>query len=499
MNYRKWLIAAIALVFCAGAHPPCALSAVTATLPADRNAIDGRSPSADIPLADTTNLGLRNLELTQGVPNAPLVVGRQTAARVQIAAPAGATLDANVEIQVNGKSYRRSARITGPVVTVTVGIDPPREVAPVTAVATVRPAGNTVDANTSDDSLSRTFQTVRTVEKVVAFFLPVDWTPADRSQYDYNTAFQDYVLRVGGFLADTYPLPESQVLVAHTMTPHMLTSFEQTLADSQGKFNMRNALAMYASLSFAGRRYRPDATMVVGVLPPNWFRKHGQPGTVGFALSDVKGIVTGQYDTDLPPIIAAHEIGHLYWLDEDYDFAIKPARTCLPITTPGFWVRQDQELALAAPQKLCTFMSAASRDQFWIDGNIYDYLLAKFSMTGGTASAPMILAATMTYRIDDEGYPARVSANTRRFEPNQSVYVSIAGMALPAGATILAKLYRGDNLVKTSDPLTTTEGNRWYSLLLAGANTLAQVPYRVEIYLDGRLVKSNQFEVQTSR
>ena len=449
---------------------------------------------------DGIDLAVRNLELTQGVPDEPLILGKLTAARVQIVLTPNTNLDAQVQLEVDGKTYERTVNLTGPAVTVTLKVDAPREVKPITATVFVTPTGQTTGPNLSDHSKTVTYQTVQTTERVVAFFLPVDWTPEERSKYDYNNAFKQHVQEAGGFLVSTYPLPTHQVIVDYTMTPHMLSPFEQTLVDSQGKFNMRNALALYANLSFAGRRYRPDATMVVGVLPPGWFRAHGQPGTLGFTLSDVKGIVTGQYGSNLPPIIAAHEIGHLYSLDEDYDFAIKPNRPCTPVLLPSYWAEHEMELIDTSAKRLCTFMSAASsQDNYWVDQRIYDYLLGKFALNGGAASAPLVLAATMTWRVESDGSPGRTSANVHRFEPSQPVYVSVAGIALRAGSTLEAKLYRGDTLLRALAPQTTTAGNRWYPFLTAKAHSLPEDIYRVDIYLDGRLAKSNQFEVKTSQ
>jgi hypothetical protein len=446
------------------------------------------------------DVSVRNFELLQGVSGEPLVLGKLTVARVQLGLPARANVDAAIQVQAGGKSWERTVSLSGPVVTVTLKIDPPQEVKPFIAQVTVTPTGEVVDPNPADNSKTVSYPTVETSERVVAFFLPVDWTPEDRSNYDYDTALRGYVQNSGDFLIGTYPLAADHVLVDYTMTPHMLSSFEQSMTDSQGKFNMRNALALYGSLSIAGRRLRPDATMVVGVLPPGWFRQHGQPGTLGLTLSSVKGIVTGQYGTNVPPIVAAHEIGHLYALDEDYDFAVRPSHPCEPILMPSYWALRDLELTGGPKTSLCTFMSAASsNDEYWVDQRIYEYLLAKFSVGSGRASAPLVLSATLTYRVAPDGSPGQTSANRHRFEPNEPVYVSVGGIALAAGSSLQTKLYRGNTLVTAGDPQTTVAGNRWYAFRLANANALREADYRVDIYLDGQLTKSSTFEVKASQ
>jgi len=450
--------------------------------------------------AGTVDLTVKGFSLTQGVSNEPLVLGKLTAARVNVNLPADVNVDAQIRVEVDGSVAERTMNLVGPEVTATLRIDAPHQVKPVTARVTVTPVGDVTDPDPSNNTSTATYQTVQTTEKVVVFFLPVDWTPEERSKYTYNTTFKQYVQDAGGFMIGTYPLPVIDAIVDYTMTPYMLQPFEKTLADSQGKFSMRNAVALYGGLSIAGRRYRPDATIVIGVLPPGWFAKHGQPHMVGFALPDVRGIVTGQYEVNLPPIVASHEISHLYFAGEDYDFAVKPNRPCFQINIPSYWVQRDQDLANTSKKKLCTFLSAAdSKVAYWADQRIYEYLMAKFTMNGGTASAPSILDATMTWTIEDAGAPSRSSGNTYRFEPTQPVYCSVAGIALKAGSTLEAKLYRGNTLVSSADPQTTVAGNKWYPFLVAESDTLKEGLYRVDVYLDGQLAKSSPFEVKASK
>jgi hypothetical protein len=300
------------------------------------------------------------------------------------------------------------------------------------------------------------------------------------------------------FFAGTYPLAKNQLAMDFTTTPHMLTAFEKILADNQGQLNYRNALALYGSVSIAGRRYRPDATIIVAILPPGWFSKHGQPKTLGLTLSEVKGTVTAQFAaTDTTT--SAHEVGHLYWLYEDYDFAIKPPRPGVEILVPNYWVQRDRELVGTSAKKLWTFLSSGdTRVTYWVDQRIYEYLMAKFAMNGGTASAPSILAATMAWEVGQDGAPAEMSANIHRFEPTQPIYCSVAGIALKAGSTLEAKLYHGNTLVRTVGSQTTVAGNKWYQFLIA-ERELAEDKYRVDIYLDGQSVKSNEFEVKASK
>ena len=75
----------------------------------------------------------------------------------------------------------------------------------------------------------------------------------------------------------------------------------------------------------------------------------------------------------------------------------------------------------------------------------------------------------------------------------------VARAALKAGSTLEAKLYRGNTLVSSADPQTTVAGNKWYPFLVSESDTLKEGLYRVDVYLDGHLVKSSPFEVKASK
>lgn len=477
-------------------NPTLPLHASNATL----NILDSTSFDASAPLFQVSDvdLGLSEVSATQAVSDIPLVLGKATAVRTKITLPANTRVDAKVTLDVNGVSYERAVSLIGPQTIVLLRIAEPRVLAPVVIKASVTPTGLGRDPNPANNTQTITVQTVQTVEKIVAFFLPVDWTPEEQSRYNYNTQYPKYVQNAADFFIGAYPLARDQIIVDSTMTPHILTPFEKTLVDSAGKFSYRNALALYGSIAIAGRRYRPDAAIVIGILPPEWFSKHGKPKTLGLTLMAVQGTVTGQFDPG-EITTAAHEVGHLYALYEDYDYAINPPRPGVEILVPSYWVEREQELVSTSSKKLWTYMSAGSKQvTYWTDSRIYEYLMAKLALRGGTASAPLILAATTAWRVEKDGSPADYSANIHRFEPTQPVYCAVAGIALAAGSQLEIRLYRGNTLTKT-DRRTTVAGNKWYPFLLADANTLAEGTYRVEILLDGRLVKSNQFEVKASR
>src|SRR5439155_17907679 len=122
--------------------------------------------------------------------------------------------------------------------------------------------------------------------------------------------------------------------------------------------------------------------------------KHQQVGVLGLTLPDVKGTVTGLF-TPGNPIIAAHELGHLFWLYEDYDVMIHPPKKFTLIDRPGYWVQKGQAEESTEAHPIATFLSGyTGTTGFWVDTRIYEYLLGKFSAgVGGQASGPLVLAA----------------------------------------------------------------------------------------------------------
>ncbi|MCX7840690.1 MAG: hypothetical protein N2559_14745, partial [Anaerolineae bacterium] len=282
---------------------------------APSNIFDALSFDAPAWQVSEVDLGLGAVSVFQAVRDAPLVLGKATAVRVMITLPTNVSVDAKIALDVNGKLYERAVELLGPQMIVIMRVDEPRVLAPVVIKATVMPTGLVRDPNPANNTRTATYQTVQTVEKIVAFFLPVDWTPEEQSRHNFNVTYPKYVQDASDFFIGAYPLATEQISIDSMMTPHVLTPFEKTLVDSTGKSSYRNLLALYGSIAIAGRRYRPDAIIVVGIVPPGWFSKNGKPNTAGLALMSVQGTVLSQFDpVDINT--AAHEVGHLYALYE---------------------------------------------------------------------------------------------------------------------------------------------------------------------------------------
>jgi hypothetical protein len=135
---------------------------------------------------------------------------------------------------------------------------------------------------------------------------------------------------------------------------------------------------------------------------------------------------------------------------------------------------------------------------FWTAPPIYEYLMARLAMQGGSASEPLILAATAAQHVDEEGAPSETSANTHRFEPGQPVYVSVAGIALSPGSTIETRLYRRSALIK-SESRAAAAANRWYAFQVLDKKIVPSDDYHVDVYLDGVLAKTVEFEIKSGK
>jgi hypothetical protein len=275
----------------------------------------------------------------------------------------------------------------------------------------------------------------------------------------------------------------------------MLAAHEKQIADSSGNEVGVGFDLMFGSASLAARRHRPDATLVIAVLPPGWFVQAGYPGPLGLSSSQIKGTVLSLFAPD-DEITSAHEAGHIFDQHDDYDFSVDPPRRGIPIDRPGYWVERGTTFDPKAGRTINTFMSAAGLVQ-WTDTRIYEYLMARYVIDAqGSASEPLILAATMTDELkgpNDES-PGRVSAGMVRFPAQEPIWVSVGAAAMRGGETIHAGWYRGDTLVH-EDETQARAGNAWYASGIYSDKGLTAGKYRVEISLDGAAVKTTTFEV----
>jgi hypothetical protein len=447
-----------------------------------------------------TDIALDDLIVTQAVNDQPLILNKDTVVRAVVSTTATGPLQARVVVDFEGRTFEETGTLEDGKGTIDVFVGAPTRLQSQTISARVEVIGEMTDADPTDNSRSVTLPVVRPEEDIVAFFLPVDWTEDQRRRYNFDTEFPRFVRENAAYLEGAYPLGQDQITVDYTLSPHMLAANEKRLATNQGESDMISSHLLYATISLAARRLKPDATLVVGVFPPGWFAAHGKKSTLGLALGDVNGTVTAQYVlTDATT--SAHELAHLYWMYEDYDFAVEPTRPFTWIDRSGYYVQQQEPKDIDGGNQIPTFLSAYSPERpSWVDSRIYEYLTAKFTVgRDGRVSEPLVLAATISRQVEPEGLPipSDYAAGYQRFEPEQTVYISIALAGMGGGERLEVRWFHGDRQVLTDQDVV-NPGDGWYAFSMRNRRGLPEGEYRVETFLDGGLVKSSRFQVKSS-
>lgn len=447
------------------------------------------------------DVSLDTVHVTQAVYDEPLIFNKDTVVRALVSYTGAGATDVRVTVDFDGKTFSETQTVQGKETAIDVFVGAPQNFRTQTVTVRVDALNSANDANANNNAQTIVLPMVKPNENIVAYFLPVDWTEEQRARYNFATNFPRFVQQNQDFLKGAYPLGNDQLVLDYTLAPHMLGANEKRLADNQGESDMQVMHLLYATISLAARRLKPDATIVVGVLPPGWFAAHGKRGTLGMALRDVKGTVTGQYaPTD--PTTSAHELAHLFWLYEDYDYSFSPGRPFTWIDRSGYFVQAQLPQEISAAKKIPTFLSSGDPNQsFWVDTRAYEYLMARFTIhANGQVSEPLILAATMANHIEPDGknYPSDYSAGFQRFEPDQTVYVSVGAAGMNGGETLEARWFLGNQQAATAQQ-TLKPGNGWYAFYIRDKGGLDEGDYRVEIYLDGKLTKTSKFEVRSNQ
>lgn len=461
----------------------------------------GENGAASLHAQGSADLSLDKIIVTQAVEGEPLIWNKETIVRAVIGSSDAGPHEARVTVEFDGKTFTETKPVQGKQTVVNVFVGAPQNFQTQTIKVRVEAVNGASDANVSNNAQSVTVPMVKPSEKIIAYFLPVDWTAEQRNRYNFDASFPKFIKENEIYLRGVFPLPQDQVQIDYSNVPHMLAANEKRLANNQGDNDAISSHLMYATISLAARRLKPDATMVIGVLPPGWFAAHGSRSTLGMALADVKGTVTAQFAlTDATT--SAHELAHLFWMYEDYDYSISPSRPFTWLDRSGYFVEKRVPQEISDSKKIPTFLSAYSPDApGWVDTRIYEYLTAKFTIEGnGQVTEPLILAATMARLLegDDKNYPSDYAAGWQRYEPKNTVYVGVGAAGMRGNENIEARWFMGDQQIfkenKTAKP-----GNAWYGFSLRNKNGMPQGNYRVEIYLDGNLAKTSKFEVKGSQ
>ncbi|HUS13492.1 MAG TPA: hypothetical protein VM536_00560 [Chloroflexia bacterium] len=320
--------------------------------------------SVSLVAAQSTTVQITGASPIQVIADVPLVAGKATVLKLTLTA--SAKVSGRVNVTFGGRNKSESATLARGTSTLYVKVDPPAAPGTITFSAQFVPSGGT--ASKVFQGQAQVLQLQR--DRMKVFFLPVDWTAADRAK-SMPGKFNSFVTSSGDFFRGTYPFPENNITIGSTQTPYMLSPDERAIVDASGNFNWGNITALYSSLVLAGRRQQPDADLVVGVLPPKWYaRVLNDPAVVGLELNVVKAAVSSQVDSDYATL--AHEAGHIFGRFDDYDFGRKPPLIGTRIDAPGYWVAKGRPITPADKQAFYSFMGASdARSQYWVDRDTY--------------------------------------------------------------------------------------------------------------------------------
>jgi len=163
----------------------------------------------------------------------------------------------------------------------------------------------------------------------------------------------------------------------------MLTAEQRAIADAQGNLNWGAITDLYSSVAIAGHRVMPNADLIVGVLPPNWYaRVLNDPNTVGLELNAVNSVVSTQVNSDYATL--AHETGHIFGRFDDYDFSSNPAKIGNRVDAPGYWVAKSRPISPSTRPIYYSFMGASdASSQYWVNKETYLAILQTLQSGGG--------------------------------------------------------------------------------------------------------------------
>lgn len=438
----------------------------------------------------------------------PLVSGKATVVRVALRANRAS--EAKLTVSFDGRDYQQNVRLQAGQQWVDVFVDPPRSAGSLTVTASLSGGAS---GRASVDAL-----VVEPTRRLKIFYLPTDWTPEQRRRLRYDEIIPRFVELQTAFLEAVYPLPEDHVDADYSPAPHMVRANEKALVDASGTVDNRALSTLYGTVYLAARRQAPDADLMVAILPPDWFGTYmASPGTLGLQFKLVSGLVLAQIGmrgvVDLEgekPIVASHEIGHVFNLEDEYDYSQSPPKRGDRIDVPGYWVIQREPKEDSSIKPTFNFMSSAGLPDYWVRSEVYGALLRTFTdwdgrsglrkVGGGARSGSegdlraATVEITMAKRLNDEYEPVEPTTSYRPTEPFRA---SIALRNVPKGTQITARWYFESVLLREGGTTARTDiAEATLGVGLSNEEPWERGRYRLEVLLNRELKGTAEFTVR---
>lgn len=438
----------------------------------------------------------------------PLVAGKATVVRVAIRA--GRAGQARLAVTFDGRDYGQDVRLQAGQQWVDVFVEPPREGGSLTVTASL--------TGGASDRASVETVVVNPTRGLKVFYMPTDWTPEQRRRHQFDKTLPRFVELQTDFLRAVYPLPEDRVDAQYTSTPHMVAAHEKALVDATGTVDNRALSTLYGTVYLAARRQAPDADLMVAILPPDWFGTYmASPDMLGLQFKLVSGLVLAQIGTrgvvnldQQKPIVTSHEIGHVFNLEDEYDFSQSPPKRGDRIDVRGYWVikRESKEDSPEVPT--FNFMSAAGLPDYWVRSEVYSALLKTFTDWDGRSGLRQVAAdttpgggsdlraasvkITMTRRLNDKYEPVDP---TTTYAPNEPFRASIELRNVPKGTRIDVRWYFGSVLLREGGTTARADVSRaTIGVGLSNEEPWKPGGYRLEVLLNRQLKGTAEFRVR---
>ena len=332
-----------------------------------------------------------------------LVLGKPTVALVTVHVENAGALrtSVNVDLQFQGTTYTSAfqssdldssgnVQLNFSVLPSQLGVHQPM-------IATVDPSNVIAESDEGNNTSQPIFVSIKQTNPLRVVYVPLIET-ADNSFIQHVVETR---IKAAEFVLGTFPIADSQLLTVQTGSitgiPIGITCVSTTcpVTLAQQLSLALNATSVWDDLiNLASVGFFHNADRTVGIVPRDYFSKHGLCGFAGFTKDKMSTTVLATVDYWTA---VAHELGHTYKLPivgaEEYS-------QCPPVSngnlaSRGYWVKNNQ---LIAPESRVCFMGTASpasasfdpRSTRWIERPDYEYIFRQVATIPNDPGAILI-------------------------------------------------------------------------------------------------------------